>query len=867
MTARISKFLSVAVGQPKDTTAIAYSEVQVLALATGKWPTAAATSDLRLSEFQGAVVGKPKEGQSLNYAEAQVLAESAGTWPLPGDISKLQLTRFNATAIGRPKESQSLNYAEAQVLAEATGKWPPAAFISQLQLSRFLATAIGKPLVGGSMAYVEVQALGKGVPPAAPIPVPALFDLLRHNWVARAEITTTWNTDVVQSASNLSEERRGLVSRPYRMVQFEWTGMAQGASARMLLLLARLQDERFVVPLYPDVSHTTAASSGTVLNCPTEARRFQAGGYLVVFEVGSDCAPINAQVREIDVVGSESINLTTSLSGSFPAGSFVVPVLYSEVMRNGMVRHVTDAHGAVSLSVEEVVGNTALLPLASGSGGASEFEGDPVFPYHPHWGEEQQVGVKRPGLSETLGRGTSVFLRGQRPLFQFTLSLRGMSRPEVFGIVSFFDARRGRLLPFWLPNPAAGFEVVTWGLAQVDVRPSGQLQNVTDYLSVFAVVLDSGQVILRRASAILQVGDIWRIGFTAPLPAEALNYSRDVRRFTSAHLVRFSSDSLTERWITNEVADLEIGCEEILVEEDIVLAVDLEEPDFEIPLTETPREEALNGQLWLSAFSQDLGLLTLDGSDRVESWADKYGAHGGVSQASAPLRPLYDPTAFGGRGGVVFDGNVGEFLAGVAPLSTDPVFVMGVFELDGIVLPATAWVMFNNGDTNHFYTQRFTGTNAVSPATTNPAMRVEARGGVGSPVLGGDTLGLNPDYAPGDPAYLAGVPFAALLTSFTDTLQTPFQRNIFGRIRNPTTGTNDTLFGGRAFAPETTYPLPVGIDSLRIGLPTTGAGGSAKLTIGELIFFSYQPANAALQGSDFLTNQMFDYFAARWPIQ
>lgn len=397
----------------------------------------------------------------------------------------------------------------------------------------------------------------------------ATYDLFQQDWSSSPRVETAWQTHVSDAAGTLAEERCQLRARPGRVVTARWVGVSRAEAQRILFQVLRSGSDRTRVPIYADQAITTAASSGTTINCPTAYRRFAAGALVAIHElVGGRAA--NVQYRTVSSVGASSLTLTAGLTGTYPAGSLVYPVVTAEVVLERRVPFQTNRVCTLEVSFLEVAGSTAIPALGTGLANPAGFptatvEGEtyPVLDLDPEWSAGVEVGFLRPGEDYDRGRGHAVYARGARALWSWEIPLLLPARETAWSVLRFHDAMRGRTGAFWATLPADVWRAVDYATGYVEIEAAGNLADAQDLLSHVAVHLSDGSINLRRVSTVTLVGSDWRITPTEALPAGTL---ANVVRVAPAALARFDSDSIEEEWITDQVLRTRLAVRELTSE-------------------------------------------------------------------------------------------------------------------------------------------------------------------------------------------------------------------------------------------------------------------------------------------------------------
>lgn len=375
-----------------------------------------------------------------------------------------------------------------------------------------------------------------------------IYDFFPHDWNTRPRLEAAWQTSIQRSPYSGQEDRNGLAGRPTRMLTVQWTGMSRADSQRMTLALARAAESEIGVPIYMDQAITTASSSGTTINCPTETRRFFVGYPVVIYDPGTKAW----EERTIESLTTTTITVTVGLSTSFPRGSLVFPVMQATLVPESSIPWVTDFYGKAQSVFLEVTDSRALPSTTDWSAlpeGVQEVMVGtalalPIFPGRIHW-EGVTMGVERAVSSQEIGRGTHIEAQGPRPLFAFSLPVLALDRDEAWRMIQFHDYVKGALTPFWLTAPMSMLQAVAWDEDWVEVEKVGNLADLEDFIKTVALVHEDGSKDFRRVTDVTDSGDAFRIVFDAPIDES------DAETVEAAFLVRNKSDAMEEDWITD----------------------------------------------------------------------------------------------------------------------------------------------------------------------------------------------------------------------------------------------------------------------------------------------------------------------------
>jgi hypothetical protein len=432
-----------------------------------------------------------------------------------------------------------------------------------------------------------------------PLTLPSVHPaLLLHNWNQPVQITTTYLTDVVDSSATVSEERRGLLGRPFRTVTAELSGLSRAAAAKLLLGLARRGAARSLFPLYSDFSRITASSSGTTVLCDTRWRRFFVGQRVAVCLMTTGGVSSH-EVRQVLSRADDRLELTSGLAGTYPAGSRVYPLIDAELSLDAAQGTVTDEVASANFTATEVAGPSSLPQTTWDTPHElTTRNGIPILDLALDWGGEIESRIVRSGTLYARGRSEVVFARGARPQLEHELRFTELTRERLWLLLRLFDSLRGRQLTFYALTPQTLFKFSAVSGTSLDVLPDpGNLADVTSFLDHVVVRQRNGTILLRKILSVVDMTTFWRVTVDEALPTLV---AADVRAVTGAHLVRLTEDGMTEEWITDEACSVTLPARDVLEEKDVVI-VNL------APQKPAPVPQRINDlYLWLDAGSRNL---------------------------------------------------------------------------------------------------------------------------------------------------------------------------------------------------------------------------------------------------------------------
>ncbi len=379
--------------------------------------------------------------------------------------------------------------------------------------------------------------------------------LLAHNWVEGMALSTAWQT-AITSACSATETRTGLLARPHRRLSYSLQTSSVQENARLRSWLWRAGMARPLLPLWSDATVLTAEASGTALPCDARWRRFAAGARVAVALGDTHPDLATFEIVPLAAVADAALTTAASLSRAYPAGSWVIPLLEGDLLLEGEAELLTDDKARLSLDLVETCGPTALPALAAPV--CSIYQSLPIFPCDVTW-EDLALGMQRPGQASALGLSNHYELYGDRPWTQHTLSFLLPSREEAWKLLQFFDARKGRLLPFFLLSPLSDFgsctRVADYRLA---VPAQGPLLDWA-WRPYLGLRLKDGTQAVRQIQSVARAEGRDVLTLTDLVP----DLSAGVDRVGLAYAARFASDELEEHWVTDQVLQVQLSVLEI----------------------------------------------------------------------------------------------------------------------------------------------------------------------------------------------------------------------------------------------------------------------------------------------------------------
>ena len=407
-------------------------------------------------------------------------------------------------------------------------------------------------VLGSSLGEVRPRDPGTIFPP-----------FLRNDWSSGVEVTTSWMTDMRQSEWYLREDAVSLKTRPTLSVTASLFGTDNEESFQHLLAGMRLSRGEHPVPLWSDFVRLTAAPSSVLLPCDPSYRRFYPGQRVGI--VKNDWSRVTfpgpatgfVEYGIVDQVTSRGILLTEAPVASWGKNDMVYPMIDCLPLPSLSGTLHTDHHMSSSISVTEFGGMSNLPPT---------FRELPEHLYDVHtvnnetlpvvsfneWTNAPRIALRMPGGSIQSGKGMIENTMGYNPLLSWQFSVLFESREKAWELQQLFDACRGRGRQMFFINPLTTFDVKQMGTTYVKVGNVDNMSELLDgqYIKEVGIEMADGERVFRRVDSITADGDDWRLNFD-----QTYNGGGTPVRVSTAHQARFGSDSLTFRWLTDQVCE------------------------------------------------------------------------------------------------------------------------------------------------------------------------------------------------------------------------------------------------------------------------------------------------------------------------
>lgn len=407
---------------------------------------------------------------------------------------------------------------------------------------------------------------------------------LMANWQDGLNVKSAWQT-VIEKARGGGETRTGIVTKPARTFAATLTAMNEADSIRLASIFRRMNSANTPMPIGSDAGRLaiTAEIGETALTVDDAAlRRFKAGGWaLACSGPGGGAAYADFELLQVTGTAGDVVSVVATAK-KWVAGDTIIPV--AEAFLNLALKSqlITGNCSDAALEFQEVDGSAALDPLADPGSATPDILSDlvfvddyPVWPFQIDWGGGIAEDSVRSGKAGASGEGKVVDLTGGGPLLNFGLQLSFFTRLEAWRFLTFFDWRGGMLYPFLIPNPSMRLPALT-AINASDAVFARHVLSDEDWawMKYLALTKNDLTSIIRRVTGVVHSGGDTTLAIDGDWGGLTLP---NVFKMTSAHVVRFGSDEVSEDWITGECMGSSVQFEEIENEGDVEIT-NLETP-------------------------------------------------------------------------------------------------------------------------------------------------------------------------------------------------------------------------------------------------------------------------------------------------
>lgn len=381
--------------------------------------------------------------------------------------------------------------------------------------------------------------------------------LFRPDWSKPVVEQLEWKTQILRAYDG-SEQRRATRLHPRRALSYSVTLDNRDAAAFENTVYGGFAS-LLAVPLWTDKVRLTAAANPTDASLTVSATadvRLSEGLALLIYKSRTEY-----EVVEPNVIGATSISLLDTVTGTWPAGTAVYPVVVVKLPGDTPIEWITSSVLVSSLNLQT---DPVSCPVTAAEGAAaSTYNGYEVVLTQPNWiravsaALQAAYGTVDNGSGAIAYFGTETFPRQARR-YSWTLT----SRAEISDFLEFLNRRRGMAKPFYAPTWNRDFRVVAASgsptQTYLDVQENGfeEFVGVDTTRDRLLVRMANGDTYYRRITNVAdQGGGVTRLTLDSTL---GITFSpSDFKDIHLMQLCRLATDNVSIEWMTDTVATVE----------------------------------------------------------------------------------------------------------------------------------------------------------------------------------------------------------------------------------------------------------------------------------------------------------------------
>jgi hypothetical protein len=359
------------------------------------------------------------------------------------------------------------------------------------------------------------------------------------NWAQGVIERISYESEVLSSESDV-EQRRSLRISPRRSFEASFD-RHRAIRSRLDTFLIGIGRNRCLLPIWHEQVHLTASLGSTVTLTDLAKREFTAGGLAIVTQ--ND--PALYEVLSISTINTSTgvVTFSGAPSGSWPAGSKLIPLRIARVSARTEMSNLTDAvaNATVAFDLDDTEG----IWFSASWGASDRFF---LFPFNRS--SPISIGYERPtafSLDNATG-SVDVYDSDQKSRLTFRGSILLRSRGDVFDFRRYIEMTRGRCVAFWMPSHSMDLHLSGTSISglTVDVKSTGlwdYLKTDQAFRKVLAIEFKNASTptVYAEIESIEEINaSTERVHLTASLSTIPV---ADIRRVSFLLPVRFDQDA------------------------------------------------------------------------------------------------------------------------------------------------------------------------------------------------------------------------------------------------------------------------------------------------------------------------------------
>jgi hypothetical protein len=363
------------------------------------------------------------------------------------------------------------------------------------------------------------------------------------NWYGGTNTTRRFLTDIYQAGTS-AETRKAKRYIPIRDINTPISYYNKETAMQARATGHICASANYALPLYMDKAFATAASEPLRIYCPTQYRRFEAGGLVAILRKKEGNATDFYDISTILSVEPDGLILSSSIQNSYAQGDLVYPLTTCLPAFDAVGHEVfNDRSGEFRISSTELFGSG--LGLENPDYSPQLMRGIPVYPFDINYGEATDSSLSAQGSYGDSGRGQAYYTINS-PSVSYSGTSVFASRADWWEAVGFFNYIKGMFRKFWYMEPIDIFDVSSYpSVTEIDLQTSVSEFDI-GFIKYILMTDSTG------AEQIVEVTDVTTISGGLRLTTESRTIGEPVKLRT-AKLVRLSSDAVEEAWLTDAV--------------------------------------------------------------------------------------------------------------------------------------------------------------------------------------------------------------------------------------------------------------------------------------------------------------------------
>lgn len=331
----------------------------------------------------------------------------------------------------------------------------------------------------------------------------------------------------------------------------------------------------FLIP-WGSSTVTVSLQTPATLLCDTRYRRFFPGAWVAVGTVDETCHGYGPRfdrfhLGQIESMGEDFLALAGGIDEIYPANSRVYPMVEVELLLTSNPTRIHSKMIAVEFIAREVVGPTALLPVAEDNSTLEEDgytldENDvPIIDWRIASNPEMSITLDRDGDATRVGNKTFVAPVDPTPRVSIEREWTATSREDAWRMLRLWERSGGDLRTFWGSLPIDLWEHTSLVGDTYVVPTDGRL--AIDWAAFTHLMFRPRNT--EHTAEVIEIESI-EVGATTTTITLVDSVELSLAEYLwirPAYLMRFGTNTLTEKWVHDQMMQTTFVTTELLSEQ------------------------------------------------------------------------------------------------------------------------------------------------------------------------------------------------------------------------------------------------------------------------------------------------------------